>query len=41
MVCVAGPDVRSVNGLTGVQVDDFFAYGLAYTGGLYVTGSGT
>src|SRR5581483_11425065 len=31
-----GPDVRTVDPLTGDQVDDFFAYNVRFRGGLYV-----
>src|SRR5439155_1454719 len=34
-----GPDVRIVDGLSGQQVDEFFAYDQRFTGGLYVAGT--
>src|SRR5204863_8627393 len=36
-----GPDVRTINPLTMQQVDDFFAYDMRFSGGLYVAGAGT
>ncbi len=40
VICVpgpgGGPDVRILNGVTGQQIDQFFAYNPAFTGGLYV-----
>ncbi len=35
-----GPDVRTINALTLQQVDDFFAYDMRFSGGLYVAGVG-
>jgi len=34
-----GPDVKRLNGVTGVQLDEFFAYDPRFTGGLYVAGT--
>ena len=35
-----GPDVRTANALTGQQIDDFFAYDIRFTGGLFVAANG-
>src|SRR5207302_6218971 len=34
-----GPDVRTVDGVSLNQIDDFFAYNPLFTGGLYVAAS--
>jgi uncharacterized delta-60 repeat protein len=43
VICVpgpgGGPDVRIVDGLTGQQLDDFFAYDPRFTGGLFIAGT--
>lgn len=36
-----GPHVRIVDFATQQQLDEFFAYDLTFTGGLYVAGNGT
>jgi len=35
-----GPDVRTADGQTGQQIDDFFAYDIRFTGGLFVAAGG-
>lgn len=35
-----GPDVGSFGGITGANIDHFFAFNQAFTGGLYVAGNG-
>jgi hypothetical protein len=35
-----GPDVRTGDGQTGQQIDDFFANDIRSSGGLFVAGSG-